>query len=50
MQWVSDPIDLFMQWYNMDRAYMSLDTENKETPVQTFARKMPKPSERIIDE
>ncbi len=50
MQRVSYPIDLFMQWYNMDRAHMSLDTENRETPVQAFARKMPEPGERIIDE
>ena len=29
---------------------MSLDTENREMPVQAFARKMPKPGEKIIDE
>ena len=32
----SDPIDLFMQWYNHDRPHMSLDWENQETLAQTF--------------
>ncbi len=50
MQRVNNPIDLFMRWYHMDRVHMSLDTENRETPVQAFARKMPEPGERIIDE
>ena len=29
--------------------HMSLDWDNQETPVQAFARKMPKPGETVID-
>ncbi len=50
MQRVSDPIDLFMKWYNMEGPHMSLDWDNSETPVQAFARKMPKSGTRVIDE
>ena len=30
MMRVGDLIDLFMQWYNYDRAHMSLDWNNQE--------------------
>ena len=38
----SDPVDLFMEWYNHRRPHMSLgvDGEN-ETPAHAFIRKMP---------
>ena len=45
----SDPIDLFMQWYNHDRPHRSLDWDNQETPAQAFLRKMPKEGETVID-
>ena len=47
----SDPVDLFMEWYNHRRPHMSLgvDGEN-ETPVQAFARKMPPRGEIVVDE
>ena len=32
----SNPIDLFMDWYNDQRPHMSLDFENLETPVQAL--------------
>ncbi|MCE2498704.1 MAG: transposase [Nitrosopumilaceae archaeon] len=44
----SDPIDLFMRWYNYDRPHMSL--EDGETPAEAFERKMAPKGERIIDE
>lgn len=37
----SDPVDLFMQWYNYDRSPMSLGRDGEETPAEAFARKMP---------
>ena len=46
----SDPIDLFMQWYNYDRSHMSLNRDERETPAQTFVRKMPPKGETVIDE
>ena len=45
----SDPIDLFMQWYNHDRPHMSLDWENRETPAQAFERKMPEEGQTVVD-
>ncbi len=44
----SDPIDLFMQWYNHDRPHRSPDWDNQETSSQAFLRKMPK-EETVID-
>ena len=32
----SDPVDLFMQWYNYDRPHMSLGSDGEETPAQAF--------------
>ena len=32
----SDPIDLFMQWYNYERPHMSLDYDRLETPWEAF--------------
>ncbi len=46
----SDPIDLFMQWYNHDRPHMSLNRDERETPAQAFVRKMPPKGETVIDE
>ena len=46
----SDPIDLFMQWYNYDRPHMSLNRDERETPAQAFVRKMPPKGETVIDE
>ena len=45
----SDPIDLFMQWYNYDRPHMSLNRDERETPAQAFVRKMPTEGETVID-
>ena len=47
----SDPVDLFMEWYNHRRPHMSLgvDGEN-ETPAQAFARKMPPKGAIVVDE
>ena len=44
----SDPMDLFMQWYNYRRTHMSLN--DGETPAEAFERKMAPKGERIIDE
>ena len=46
----SDPIDLFMQWYNHGRPHMSLNRDERETPAQAFVRKMPQKGETVIDE
>ena len=46
----SDPIDLFMRWYNYDRPHMSLDWDNLETPAQAFERKMPEKGQTVVDE
>ena len=46
----SDPIDLFMDWYNNRRPHQSPDFENLETPARAFARKMPPAGETVIDE
>ncbi len=46
----SDPVDLFMQWYNYDRPHMSLGLDGEETPAQAFVRKMPPKGEIVIDE
>ena len=43
----SDPMDLFMRWYNYDRPHMSL--EDGETPAEAFERKMAPKGERVID-
>ena len=50
MMRTSDPMDLFMDWYNNRRPHQSLDFENLETPAQAFARKMPPMGETVIDE
>ena len=44
----SDPMDLFMQWYNYRRTHMSLN--DGETPAEAFERKMAPKGKRIIDE
>ena len=46
----SDPVDLFMEWYNHRRPHMSLgvDGEN-ETPAHAFIRKMPLRGETVVD-
>ncbi len=49
MQRVSDPVDLFMKWYNYDRPHMSLGKGGYETPHEAFNRKMPKEG-TVIDE
>ena len=46
----SDPIDLFMKWYNYDRPHMSLDWDNLEKPAEAFVRKMPPKGQTVIDE
>ena len=38
----SEPIDLFMKWYNYERPHMSLDYDRLETPWEAFQRKMPR--------
>ena len=43
----SEPIDLFMKWYNYERPHMSLDYDNLETPCDAFQRKMT-PSGRVV--
>ena len=48
MMRVGDLVDLFMQWYNYDRAHMSLDWNNQERSVQAFKREMPKSGETVI--
>ena len=45
-----DTIDLFMNWYNHDRAHRSLDWENQETLAQAFSCKMPPAVEDVIDQ
>ncbi len=46
----SDPVDLFMRWYNYDRPHMSLDRKRQETPAQAFERKMPPSGKTVTDE
>ena len=46
----SDPMDLFMKWYNYDRPHMSLRYSQRETPWQAFQRKMPPAGEIVVDE
>ncbi len=48
MQRTSDPVDLFMKWYNYDRPHMSLK-DGRERPADAFVRKQ-HPKETIIDE
>ena len=45
----SDPVDLFMKWYNHDRPHMSLGRDGEETPAQAFVRKMPPRGETVVD-
>jgi len=45
----SEPIDLFMNWYNYKRPHQSLDRANRETPYKAFQRKMPPRGETVID-
>lgn len=46
----SEPIDLFMRWYNYERPHMSLDYDNLETPWEAFRRKMPPAGTVVVDE
>lgn len=46
----SEPIDLFMRWYNYKRPHMSLDYDNFETPWEAFRRKMPPAGTVVVDE
>ena len=46
----SDPIDLFMKWYNYDRPHRSLDFDKLETPWEAFQRKMPPTGAIVVDE
>ena len=46
----SDPVDLFMRWYNYDRPHMSLGRDGEETPAEAFVRKMPPRGEIVVDE
>ena len=46
----SEPIDLFMKWYNYERPHMSLDYDNLETPWEAFRRKMPPAGTVVVDE
>ena len=46
----SDPIDLFMQWYNYDRPHMSLGRDGEETPAEAFTRKMPPKDATVMGE
>ena len=46
----SDPIDLFIKWYNYERPHMSLDYDNLETPWKAFQRKMPPAGTGVVDE
>ncbi len=43
-------LERFMEWYNYNRAHMSLDWENGETPAQAFMRKMAPAGETVVDE
>ena len=45
----SNPIDLFMQWYNYDRLHMSLNRDWRETLAQAFVHKMPPKGETVND-
>ena len=46
----SDPVDLFMRWYNHERPHMSLGRGGEETPAEAFVRKMPPRGEIVVDE
>ena len=46
----SEPIDLFIKWYNYERPHMSLDYDKRETPWQAFQRKMPPAGAVVVDE
>ncbi len=48
MMWKSDPIDLFMKWYNCNRPVPELEYLRKA--AQAFVRKMPPKGETVIDE
>ena len=43
-------LERFMEWYNYNRAHMSLDWESGETPAQAFMRKMAPAGETVVDE
>ena len=45
----SDPVDLFMKWYNYERPHMSLDFDKLETPWEAFQRKMPPAGTTVVD-
>ena len=45
-----DALDRFMEWYNYERAHMSLDWEKQETPAQAFIRKMAPEGETVVDQ
>ena len=40
----SEPIDLFMKWYNYERPHMSFDYDRLETPCEALQRKIPLPA------
>ena len=45
----SEPIDLFMKWYNYDRPHRSLDFDKLETPWGAFQRKTPPAGTTVVD-
>jgi len=45
----SEPIDLFMDWYNYKRPHQSLDSTNRKDPFKAFLRKMHFRGETVID-
>ena len=46
----SEPIDLFMKWYNYDRPHRSLNFDKLETPWEAFQRKMPPAGTIVVDD
>ena len=39
IQRTSDPVDMFIQWYNYEHVHMSLNTNIRETPYKAFVNK-----------
>ena len=39
MQRKSDPVDMFIKWYNYEHVHMSLNTDIRETPYKAFINK-----------
>ena len=46
----SDPVDLFMRWYNHERPHMSLGRSGEKTPAEAFVRKVLPRGEIVVDE